>query len=84
VFRKVREVSGSLEIFKLDFQSEDWDLRTLQPPFMERAAVGSASEQFSPGLVAGGHVERRHIERERETRGQTRERRRKVRERMIK
>jgi protein transport protein SEC31 len=58
--------SASLEIFKLDFQSEDRELPLAgEAPSSERfnrlswgrAAAGSASEQFSLGLVAGGLVD---------------------------
>ncbi|XP_062173847.1 protein transport protein SEC31 homolog B [Alnus glutinosa] len=58
--------SASLEIFKLDFQSEDRELPLAgEAPSSERfnrlswgrAAGGSASEQFSLGLVAGGLVD---------------------------
>ncbi|KAG6679763.1 hypothetical protein I3842_13G008400 [Carya illinoinensis] len=58
--------SASLEIFKLDFQSDDWELPLIgESPSSERfnrlswgkAAAGSASEQFSLGLIAGGLVD---------------------------
>lgn len=58
--------SASLEIFKLDFQSEDWELPLVgESPSSERfnrlswgkATAGSASEQFSLGLIAGGLVD---------------------------
>ncbi|KAG2668760.1 hypothetical protein I3760_14G006000 [Carya illinoinensis] len=58
--------SASLEIFKLDFQSEDWELPLVgESPSSERfnrlswgkATAGSASEKFSLGLIAGGLVD---------------------------
>lgn len=58
--------SANLEIFKLDFQSDDRELPLAgEVPSSERfnrlswgrAAAGSASEQFSLGLIAGGLVD---------------------------
>lgn len=58
--------SASLEIFKLDFQSDDRELPLVgEFPSSERfnrlswgkAASGSATEQFSLGLVAGGLID---------------------------
>lgn len=56
--------SANLEIFKLDFQSEDRDLLLVgESPSSERfnrlawGKNGSISEDFSLGLVAGGLVD---------------------------
>ncbi|XP_031267395.1 protein transport protein SEC31 homolog B [Pistacia vera] len=56
--------SANLEIFKLDFQSEDRDLPVVgESPSSERfnrlawGKNGSGSEEFSLGLVAGGLVD---------------------------
>ncbi|XP_077219235.1 protein transport protein SEC31 homolog B-like [Tasmannia lanceolata] len=56
--------SANLEIFKLDFQSEDRELPVVgQCPSSERfnrlswVKTGSATEQFSLGLIAGGLVD---------------------------
>lgn len=53
--------SANLEIFKLDFQSDDRDLPVVgECPSSERfnrltwGRNGSGSEQFSLGLIAGG------------------------------
>ena len=56
--------SANLEIFKLDFQSDDHDLPVVgECPSSERfnriawGKNGSASEEFELGLVAGGLVD---------------------------
>lgn len=57
--------SANLEIFKLDFQSDDLDLPVVgECPSGERfnrlswsKAVSAAAEEFSLGLVAGGLVD---------------------------
>ncbi|XP_077240202.1 protein transport protein SEC31 homolog B-like [Tasmannia lanceolata] len=56
--------SANLEIFKLDFQSEDPELPVVgQCPSTERfnrlswVKTGSTTEQFSSGLIAGGLVD---------------------------
>lgn len=56
--------SANLEIFKLDFQSDDKDLQVIgDSPTSERfnrlswGKNGSGSEQFSLGLIAGGLVD---------------------------
>lgn len=56
--------SANLEIFKLDFQSDDKDLPVIgDSPSSERfnrlswGKNGSGSEQFSLGLIAGGLVD---------------------------
>lgn len=56
--------SANLEIFKLDFQSDDKDLPVIgDSPSSERfnrlswGKNGSGSEQFSLGFIAGGLVD---------------------------
>lgn len=56
--------SANLEIFKLDFQSDDRDLPVVaETPSSERfnrlswSKNRSGSEQFSLGLIAGGLVD---------------------------
>lgn len=56
--------SANLEIFKLDFQSDDRDLTLVgEIPSSERfhrlawGKTGSGSEEFSLGLIAGGLVD---------------------------
>ena len=56
--------SANLEIFKLDFQSDDKDFPVIgDSPSSERfnrlswGKNGSGSEQFSLGLIAGGLVD---------------------------
>lgn len=56
--------SANLEIFKLDFQSDDQDLSLVgESPSSERfnrlswGKNGSGSEEFALGLIAGGLVD---------------------------
>jgi hypothetical protein len=78
---KREKVSANLEIFKLDFQSDDWELRALQSPFMGRAAAGFASLSRPCCWRTCGTTRERERERERERDAGTTERKNKKGER---